>query len=217
MIDPIEAAVLALDAEFDKDPDNDPSSHQLVRAAIAAYTKAVSGEALAYAFQNHLNDIRNGHSGVYRGALATGPMFEYTVPLFAAPPLPADRVKPLAWKLGSDGETWIADTIVGTYKTWMPIAGRYHRYGWKGCLLLPESKSAIEGWKDKAQADYETRILSALEIARLPAVPDGWKLVPVEPTKNMIDATSPAHEGEAIIAKVMYRAMLAAAPEPEAK
>lgn len=31
----------------------------------------------------------------------------------------------------------------------------------------------------------------------------------------MIDATAPAHEGEAIIAKVMYRAMLATSPTPE--
>lgn len=48
MTDPIEAAVLALDAEFDKDPDNDPSSHQLVRTVIDAYTKAVSENAVAW-------------------------------------------------------------------------------------------------------------------------------------------------------------------------
>lgn len=42
-----------------------------------------------------------------------------------------------------------------------------------------------------------------------PAVPEGWKLVPVEPTQEMLDATSCPG-----CAKTDYRHMLAAAPEP---
>ncbi|HBN7019265.1 TPA: DUF550 domain-containing protein [Escherichia coli] len=51
-----------------------------------------------------------------------------------------------------------------------------------------------------------------------PAIPDGWQLVPVEPTKEMIDAgwlhfmgtKNPSSKGT-------YKAMLAAAPQQEVK
>jgi hypothetical protein len=48
-----------------------------------------------------------------------------------------------------------------------------------------------------------------------PAVPEGMKLVPVEPTKEMIDRgrTDNSIQGRAF-AEACYRAMLAAAPTP---
>lgn len=44
------------------------------------------------------------------------------------------------------------------------------------------------------------------------AVPDGWKLVPVEPTPEMVQAGWEEHEGSV---EGVYLAMLAAAPKPE--
>ncbi|WP_312120303.1 hypothetical protein [Kosakonia cowanii] len=66
------------------------------------------------------------------------------------------------------------------------------------------------GWKD-----YRAAMLKAGPVTAA-TVPDGWKLVPVEPTKEMIDAgwsyymttKSPSSLG-------VYGAMLAAAPEQE--
>jgi hypothetical protein len=89
---PIEAAVLALDAEFDKDPNNDPSSHQLVRAVIAAYTKAVSSEAVGHVAQKSI-DMAKGELcapvmmffGPYSWSFGNEPYLT----LFSAPPLPA--------------------------------------------------------------------------------------------------------------------------------
>lgn len=45
-------------------------------------------------------------------------------------------------------------------------------------------------------------------------VPDGWKLVPLEPHWSMIDAAIKHHEGEAFLPVSLYKAMLAAAPSP---
>ena len=44
-------------------------------------------------------------------------------------------------------------------------------------------------------------------------VPDGWKLVPVEPNHGMIVAAASEHEGDFYLPVSLYKAMLAAAPE----
>jgi hypothetical protein len=49
-----------------------------------------------------------------------------------------------------------------------------------------------------------------------PAVPEGWKLVPIEPTPNMAAAGFAVSEAEHDPAGV-YRAMLVAAPHPSAQ
>ena len=46
-----------------------------------------------------------------------------------------------------------------------------------------------------------------------PSVPDGWKLVPVEPTFEMLDQGSDQSDGYVSIALDVWVAMLAAAPE----
>ena len=45
-----------------------------------------------------------------------------------------------------------------------------------------------------------------------PSVPEGWQLVPIEPTQEMLDATSWPN-----CAGTDYKKMLAAAPRSEAK
>ena len=45
-------------------------------------------------------------------------------------------------------------------------------------------------------------------------VPEGWQLVPVEPTEEMLDAGYFTNHGAN---RGIYRAMLAAAPKPETK
>lgn len=56
-----------------------------------------------------------------------------------------------------------------------------------------------------------------------PAVPEGWRLVPVEPTKGMLEAalsdvvreTPKGLSMNALSARSRYQAMLAAAPKPQ--
>lgn len=58
--------------------------------------------------------------------------------------------------------------------------------------------------------DLNVSIYTAPPVAA-PAVPDGWKLVPVEPTQEMVDACFEGTSAGGI--QKGYRAMLAAAPE----
>ena len=51
----------------------------------------------------------------------------------------------------------------------------------------------------------------AAALSQTAGVPDGWKLVPVEPTAAMCDAMR-ISVGDGIAMKPVYRAMLAAAP-----
>lgn len=65
----------------------------------------------------------------------------------------------------------------------------------------------------------EIRLLvEALEVAMCnsPAIPDGWQLVPVEPTLKMIKTGANAASTGMLIPG-MYRAMLASAPHQEGK
>lgn len=60
---------------------------------------------------------------------------------------------------------------------------------------------------------------NALATERAPQVPEGWKLVPVKPTKEMLGAGWKHNDFNPMtddIVAATYRAMLAAAPEGEA-
>lgn len=78
------------------------------------------------------------------------------------------------------------------------------------------------GWRIAGEAEYIyasehgfaaselfTRPAPAADLADL--VPDGWKLVPVEPTKQMLEAS---YREASVYSPTAYRAMLAAAPTP---
>lgn len=78
----------------------------------------------------------------------------------------------------------------------------------------------------KASGDYERwhyipeveAVAEALRAHPAPTqpVPQGWKLVPVEPTSNMLAAMSGEwHSSRWAAARIQYAAMLAAAPQPE--
>ena len=48
-----------------------------------------------------------------------------------------------------------------------------------------------------------------------PEIPNGWQLVPIEPTIEMIQAAT--HNSVGFGTKAAYKAMLAAAPKPGGK
>ena len=75
-----------------------------------------------------------------------------------------------------------------------------------GVTMTPTAAANRIAELSAAQADHSTAIEP---VAASPGVPDGWKLVPVEPTEAMLhDGRLVSTEGAAVI----YRAMLAAAP-----
>jgi len=66
---------------------------------------------------------------------------------------------------------------------------------------------------EEARFKINLLLCIAQDIGALHAVPDGWKLVPVEPTDEMIDAGCDASSAFRVDIDRSYRAMLAAAPE----
>jgi hypothetical protein len=50
--------------------------------------------------------------------------------------------------------------------------------------------------------------------ASMPSIPDGYVLVPIEPTDEMIFAAINEHEGAPILPYSFYKAMIKAAPKP---
>ena len=60
-------------------------------------------------------------------------------------------------------------------------------------------------------------MLKAQPVSEPNKVPDGWKLVPIEPTAEMAQAARDCHEGESFLPYSIYRAMLAAAPAQESE
>ena len=61
-------------------------------------------------------------------------------------------------------------------------------------------------WKDDLNA--------AADLIDSITTPEGWKLVPVEPTVEMVRATDFIQGSEYVVPSKLYRAMLAVAPQP---
>ena len=76
------------------------------------------------------------------------------------------RVKALAWERDSLGWGWRADSILGTYRV-------FNGSRWRLCGcgdIQGTDEGSEDAAKSAAQADYETRILAALEPQDTPAV-----------------------------------------------
>jgi hypothetical protein len=122
------------------------------------------------------------------------------------------RVKDLEWVWDNRSEMWRAKSVLGEYATWV-VRGKAYT------LFPPNNYGALRGEtieeaKEAARAHFEAAIRSAL------VEPDGWQLVPVEPTEAMLDAywtqTGESKEMRSRTHAYMrryYRAMLAAAKE----
>ena len=90
----------------------------------------------------------------------------------------------------------------------------------KGCFAF----SGVTHWmplpaapaQDDKSASTELPNHSELS-TNSPVIPDGWKLVPIEPTAEMAQAARDCHESESFLPYSIYRAMLAAAPAQEQK
>ncbi|MCS3605283.1 hypothetical protein [Erwinia rhapontici] len=61
---------------------------------------------------------------------------------------------------------------------------------------------------------YTTPPAASEPVSKGYTLPDGWKLVPIEPNWSMLNAAINFHEGEAFLPASLYKAMLAAAPAP---
>lgn len=106
------------------------------------------------------------------------------------------RVKPLVFIKLADGYHKAALPIIGKVRVEPYYDGTFHVV-WSVpgfCdAFLPGSFATEAEAIAAANAEYERRILSALDLGETqaqpaPVVPDGWRLVPVEPTERMMEA-----------------------------
>jgi len=65
--------------------------------------------------------------------------------------------------------------------------------------------------KQIIRAAKEIKVVERTDAGKQDAIPDGWTPVPIEPTQSMVEVISPLLQRPAIR---MYRAMIAASPEP---
>jgi hypothetical protein len=212
-----EAVANAIDHEFNKNTDDEPSSYQLARAAIAAYQQSCASEAVAWL---HTWEEKSGETGKsvrfsradqehaatnldrYLVAMVQGS--SEIVPLFAAPPVPAVRVKPLV-----SGETIMKADVEKMITDWQLGCADHPALWNQGNVLLTRLKSLRPSL---SMTDFLTGMESIANEAMEPPAPAGWKLVPLEPTIEMLRAGSPHTEGDSSLPHNLYRAMIAAAP-----
>lgn len=87
---------------------------------------------------------------------------------------------------------------------------------------MTKTKQEMLEWMDEyadlyvAQSTDNVAMIDAIGdfIARAQVVPDGWKLVPIEPTEKMIDVDALSMFAQESIQET-YKAMLSLAPKPE--
>lgn len=81
--------------------------------------------------------------------------------------------------------------------------------------MCADTIAVYEAMGDFESSDYKIAIALRTLLTQPPAV-DGWKLVPIEPTKEMLDAAWKAKQTTTIESrKNIYCSMLAAAPSPQ--
>ena len=116
---------------------------------------------------------------------------------------------------------------------------RLIRIGWNAALARMRTQGVPDGWLraidealvvthlgvadesytyEQAKAKLDNLIGFHVDVATDPAVNGGWKLVPIEPTSEMLgageDTFVTTYTGTPVSAPIdVYRAMLAAAPE----
>ncbi|HGE8491630.1 TPA: hypothetical protein ACGD7R_004377 [Serratia marcescens] len=118
------------------------------------------------------------------------PMGDAVIPLFTVPPAQTSGVVNLPTEFISDeGVVVRLEQVMAALAL---VGVKYERRG------------------DACRAAMLAQPVSSSYTLNSPEIPDGWKLVPVEPTTEMINA---ALASGAISIRTAYSAMLAAAPE----
>ena len=88
----------------------------------------------------------------------------------------------------------------------------------KDIALIREAADLLDGTPKQLAKAQELRALADRMEAKpiSAAIPDGWKLVPIEPTESMMDAYRYAFTSkDRFDGANVYKAMLTAAPAPQ--
>lgn len=89
-------------------------------------------------------------------------------------------------------------------------SGRSEHGGWSGAYVVCRRN----GWTDNHGAITDAgREAMGLPPLSKTAVPDGWTLVPIKPTLEMVKNAATDHEGESWLPHSLWASMLAAVPD----
>ena len=107
-------------------------------------------------------------------------------------------------KMREEFEAWFCSTI--PYKiakeSWFAVMD-------DGSYIITDVQAGWAGWKASRAALSENHFPDAAKMV----APEGWQLVPVEPTIEMVQAAT--HSAVGFGTRAAYQAMLAAAPTHE--
>ena len=105
-------------------------------------------------------------------------------------------------KMREEYEAWFCSTM--PYKiakeSWFAVMD-------DGDYIITDVQAGWAGWKASRAALYENHSPDSAKMV----VPEGWQLVPLEPTIEMVQAAT--HSAVGFGTRAAYRAMLAAAPK----
>ena len=105
-------------------------------------------------------------------------------------------------KIREEYEAWFCSTM--PYKiakeSWFAVMD-------DGDYIITDVQAGWAGWKASRAALSENHFPDAAEMV----VPEGWQLVPVEPTIEMVQAAT--HSAVGFGTRAAYQAMLSAAPK----
>lgn len=123
------------------------------------------------------------------------------------------QVKALEWVKHPSADLWRATTLVGQYDVSGIVSPAIWQFKpWDNGPWTDGEAADPKAAMARAQADYEARIRSALSATPGEVVaPEGWTLVPVEPTEEMLAAGWANCKGAGNVGGV-FAAMLAASP-----
>ena len=95
------------------------------------------------------------------------------------------------------------------------VTATAYRWRYRGAIMWQYGELTEENARLAEEHNHEVQPLYAEPISArsAPSVPDGWKLVPIEPTEEMTVAGVRAGAVYYAISKDVWGAMLAAAPE----
>ncbi|HFX8875646.1 TPA: hypothetical protein ACXZW1_003127 [Salmonella enterica] len=191
---------------------------ELARIALASLT----AKPIAHTSQYGIDRMIRDNAGLLVQAHGGN---AYEIPLYTTPPAPIvpDAIS-TRQAISKTEECEPCDSINVAYK-----------YGWNACraTMLQANQRDLSQPVDPQVADYEKTMLQA---GNSPVIPDGWALVPIVPTEDMVingfESEPDPHfsdekvwaEYEALSgcrraarrAELCWAAMIKAAPKPEA-
>ena len=222
-------------------PDSEKAKMDLELARIAL--ESLEADVVAWTDEQELRDVEKYGCGYLFTANPVTPNADphRVIKLYAAPPVPVsvpdeatpDNIQMLASTFAPCGVTyqWDRDECNAAADSWNAcraamLQGADDVGSWNNNKNTPSLREAVGAIRNSGIAIDAEKILAERDALNSPVIPDGWVMVPVDPTAAMISSGIAAHFERSQTQihdrpapgpmECAYVAMLAAAPQQEA-